>query len=260
MTWMAEDRIGPTLLTEDDPSPVTIRNGHSVHPVLLVCEHAGQAIPAQLSGLGLEPGQLDRHIGWDIGAGAVTCRLASMLDAPAILQHYSRLVIDCNRPPSAPDSIPEISDGTLVPGNQQLTPQRRNQRITEIFAPFHNAVAKALNDPARQAVFSIHSFTPVLGGINRPWNIGLLYRQDSCTSMALREMLQGMCPSLQIGMNEPYQVNDHSDWFVPVHGEPSGLPHSLIELRNDQVDDDAGQLRWAQLLHDVIVQFLGRCQ
>lgn len=256
MTGAAAKSASQGLLSQGDPAPVTVLNADSTHPVLLVCEHAGRAIPQRLSGLGLGPGALDRHIGWDIGAAAVTALLAEMLGAPAVLQNYSRLVVDCNRPPAAKDFIPEISDETPVPGNFGLSDAARTARIAEIFDPFQAAVTQSLAHPARRAVFSIHSFTPVLAGVIRPWEISFLYRGDPQTPETLRKALLAQHPALNIGMNEPYQIEDASDWFVPVHGEPSGLPHSLIEIRNDLIDGSDGQSGWADLLHDAIERFL----
>lgn len=244
------------LLTGHDPAPVKLLNEGSAHPVLLVCEHAGQAIPERLSGLGLAPGDLDRHIGWDIGAAAVTRRLAHAMGAPAVMQNYSRLVIDCNRPPEAADAYPEVSDEALVPGNRALSDDDRAQRLSEIFDPYQAAVSKALTHPARRVVISVHSFTATLAGVVRPWDIAFLFRGDAQTPEHLRQSLLKQDPALTIGMNEPYQIEDASDWFVPRHGEASGLPHSLIEIRNDLITDGTGQDRWADLLKHAIESLL----
>ena len=237
------------LLTDRDLAPVTLLNEASTHPVLLVCEHAGQGIPESLLGLGLKPGDLDRHIGWDIGAAAVTRRLAHMSGAPAVMQNFSRLVIDCNRPPEATDAMPTISDQTTVPGNWALSEDDRAARVREIFTPYQSAVSAALSHPARRLVISIHSFTPILAGVVRHWDVAFLYRGDAQSPAHLRQSLLLQDPTLTIGMNEPYQIEDASDWFVPRHGEASGLPHSLIEIRNDLISENEGQDRWAALLN-----------
>lgn len=245
-----------TLLTDGDPAPVTLLNEASSHPVLLVCEHAGQAVPQRLAGLGLAPGDMDRHIGWDVGAAAVTRQLARTMGAPAVMQNYSRLVIDCNRPPEAVDAMPAISDRIPVPGNQALSDGERATRVREIFEPYQAAVSTALLHPARQLAISVHSFTATLAGQVRPWDIAFLYRGDSRTPERLRQSLLTQDPALTIGMNEPYQIEDESDWFVPRHGEPSGLGHSLIEIRNDLIADKKGQVRWATLLRHAIENLL----
>jgi predicted N-formylglutamate amidohydrolase len=248
--------ISSGFLTPDDPAPVEIVNADSDHPILLVCEHAGQAVPAALGDLGLAPGEIDRHIGWDIGAGTVARRMAARLGCPCVIQPYSRLVIDCNRPPVATDSIPEVSDGTAVPANLDLDEPGRAVRVNAIFQPFQDAVAACLDRAPRRAAVSIHSYTPVFGGISRPWDIGFLFRKDQRTSAHFADTLQSTRPELHIGMNEPYQIDDLSDWFVPRHGEARGLPHSLIEIRNDHIDSDTGQDRWAEWLSVMLDRWL----
>jgi len=244
------------LLTARDPAPVERVNAESDHPVLLVCEHAGQAVPERLAGLGVSAETLDAHVGWDIGARAVTLQMAATLGAPAVLQRFSRLVIDCNRPPEAPDSMPETSDGVAVPGNSGLDPAARQARTLEIFDPFQAATATLLAHPRRKAAFAIHSFTPQMGGRARPWDIGFLFRHDTVTSAALSKAVTGLRPDLTIGMNQPYQIEDASDWFVPRHGEARGIAHSLIEIRNDHISGPAGQAAFAELLSTAITDFL----
>lgn len=240
------------LLTTRDPAPVELLNSASTHPVLLVCEHAGKCIPEKLSDLGVQHDEIERHIGWDIGAAAVTRLLAAMLGAPAVLQTYSRLVIDCNRPPQAPDAMPQISDATPVPGNQGLSTSERAARVAEIFDPYQTAVTKARSHPCRRMIISVHSFTAKLANELRPWDVAFLYRGDADTPTKLRQSLLTQDPALKVGMNEPYQIEDASDWFVPHHGEASGLPHSLIEIRNDLITNHDGQTHWAGLLKNAV--------
>lgn len=244
------------LLTENDPSPVDILNARSDHPLLLICEHAGQAIPERLDGLGISYADLDTHIGWDIGAKAVTQAMARTLGAPAVFQRYSRLVIDCNRPPDASDAMPGVSDGVDIPGNQGLGLKAREARRQEIFDPFHDAVATCFAQHPRRIVLSVHSFTPAMGGINRPWDIGFLFRKDTKTSQHLERFVREAQPLLTIGMNQPYQIDNSSDWFVPHHGEARGLPHSLIEIRNDLIQGPEGQREWANTLVAAATRYL----
>ena len=256
MTLGDRKAVRSGLLTAGDPAPVEILNPDSSAPVVLMCEHAGQAVPERLSGLGVTRDALDAHIGWDIGAAAVTRLMAASLGAPAVLQRYSRLVIDCNRPPDAPDAIPAVSDGVAVPGNAKLGPQEREARVTEIFEPFHAAANALFERAERRATFAIHSFTPVFGGVGRPWELGFLFRRDTRTSAHLRAFVARRHPGMRIGMNQPYQIEDSSDWFVPRHGEARGLPHSLIEIRNDLIAGAEGQARWAELLSAAITDFM----
>lgn len=240
------------LLRAGDPAPVEIVNADSAHPVALVCEHAGKTVPEALNALGLSEDELSEHIGWDIGAAAVTRIMADLLGAPAAFQRYSRLVIDCNRPIGAEDSIPAVSDGVTVPGNAGLSEEDRAAREREIFAPFQAAVADMLTRRPRQAAFAIHSFTPVLGGVVRPWDVGFLFRRDARTSLLLARAVEAEAPDLLIGMNEPYTIDDLSDWFVPQHGERLSLAHSLVEIRNDLIRTPAEQERWARILASAI--------
>lgn len=234
------------LLQAGDPSPSVIINPEGTSPILLACEHAGQGIPLALGNLGINRDQLDMHIGWDIGAAALTRLLAERLNATAIFQHYSRLVIDCNRPPEAPDSIPETSDGIRIPAN--IDPDNREARVAEIFEPYQADISRLLDSGRYRIALSIHSFTPVMRGFARPWDIGFLFRKDTATSQTLAAFLAKAYPWMTIGMNEPYQVSGLSDWFVPRHGEARHLPHALIEVRNDHIPDKDGQEKWADIL------------
>ena len=244
------------LLGAQDPPPVEVINEASDHPLLLVCEHAGAAIPQSLNGLGIAQEDRDRHVCWDIGAEAVTRLVAEAIGAPAVIQPYSRVVIDCNRPPAAADAMPEENHGVQVPGNRGLGDAARAARIAEIFDPFQVAVANQIKREQRRIVLSIHSFTPQLSGKPRPWHIGFLFRQDTQTSAHLARFIADERPDLSIGMNEPYQIDDASDWFVPQHGEASGLPQSLIEIRNDLIGEPQGQQAWADILIAAINRYL----
>src|SRR5262249_38829206 len=154
-------------------------NADSDSPFILVCEHAGRQIPRSLGALGLPQSELRRHIAWDIGAEAVARGLSDSLHAPLVLQRYSRLVYDCNRPPDAADAIPQLSELTPVPGNQKLTPEARLSRIQAIYRPFHAAIAALLDGRAARGISSIlvtiHSFTPVYKGVRRALDVGILH-------------------------------------------------------------------------------------
>jgi predicted N-formylglutamate amidohydrolase len=244
------------LLGDADPQPIEFCNKSGAARVLLVCEHAGQLIPSALGDLGVSESEMARHIGWDIGAASVTKKLAKLLDAQAILQRYSRLVIDCNRPPEAPDAMPEIADNTIIFGNQHLTEIEKAQRADEIFWPFHRAVDQAIRSGQFDYVISIHSFTPRLAGQDRPWPLAFLYRGDAVTPSRLAKAIKRKNPDLNIGMNEPYQIDDESDWFVPKHGEENKIAHALIEIRNDEIGDELGQGNWAKILAAAINELL----
>ncbi len=239
------------LLGPSDPSPFTVHRPQGRSPFVLIADHAGQQIPATLAGLGLSQAERDRHIGWDIGIAGVTVALARLLDAWAITQTYSRLVIDCNRPLASPTLMPAISDHTVVPGNQSLSPLQRQQRIDAIHAPYHARIDAELDARHAQGrptlLLLMHSFTPVMNDAARPWHVGVLYHRDTRCAHALLQALRDE-GDLVVGDNQPYAVSSTSDYAVPVHGEGRGLVHVELEIRQDLIADAAGQHAWAQRL------------
>lgn len=240
------------LLAPEDPEPVDLINPDSRNPVLLLCEHAGQAIPGVLDGLGVSQALIDSHRGWDIGAENVARRLAEKLNAPLILQRYSRLVIDANRPPRGEGSMLQSIDGIAIPGNQMVPTWQREARINEIFEPLERAIASQFARHPRRCAISIHSFTPQLAGRSRPWHAGFLTRTKTEFAERLMTAVQGHAPAAVLALNEPYQIGDETDWFIPVHAEPRDIPHCLIEIRNNLVANDAGAEEWAGFLAGAI--------
>ena len=170
------------LLDPDEPDPVNFDNEASGSVFFLTCDHAGRLIPRSLGRLGLPEAETFRHIAWDIGIGAVGQQLSRHLDATIIRQTYSRLVIDCNRDPTVPSSIPEISETTEIPGNCGITPADRAARISAIFRPYHDRIAAALDRRAAEGraslLVALHSFTPVFKGVSRPWHGAVLFNRD----------------------------------------------------------------------------------
>jgi predicted N-formylglutamate amidohydrolase len=243
--------MAETLLDPDEADPVTLDNETGKSAFFLTCDHAGRAIPRRLNGLGLPEHETERHIAWDIGIGAVGRELSRLLDAAVVLQAYSRLVIDCNRDPAVPSSIPEISETTVIPGNRDLGEAARAARVAAIFRPYHDTIATALDRRAAaggtSVLVALHSFTPVFKGVARPWHAAVLYNRDARLAHALFKLLNAE-DDLVIGDNEPYAVTDLTDYTVPVHGERRGLPHVEIEIRQDQIADPAGQTAWAERL------------
>ena len=247
-------QIPTPLLQPDESPPVRTINPGGASPHLILCDHAGRLVPRRLGGLGVAPADMERHIAWDIGGEALSLLLGAALDATVILQAYSRLVIDCNRAPGHPTSIPAISDGTPVPGNAGLDAAAIAARISGIFAPYHAAIAAELDRRAAAshpcAVIAVHSFTPVFGGASRHWEAGVLHDRDPAFALAVGALLREA--GLVVGDNEPYQLCDESDYTVPVHAEARFLPYVELEIRQDLIADDAGQRRWAALLADVL--------
>jgi predicted N-formylglutamate amidohydrolase len=213
-----------------------------------LCEHASNHIPAEYQSLGLTDADLDRHIAFDLGAAQLTRSLSELLDAPAFLGTYSRLLIDLNRPLAAPSSIPLRSEDTDIPGNVDLRPEEVERRATMMFAPFHARVAAHLDRrqlerrPTR--LVTIHSFTPMFLGIKRPWHAGVLFDRANSFGSAIIDRLR--VPDLIVDANVPYKTDRTEDYAIPIHGDDRGIPAILIEIRNDLLVSTAGIDDWAR--------------
>ena len=245
-----------TLLGPDDPPPVNIINSSGRSPFLLIGDHAGKAVPRKLGSLGISEAELSRHIGWDIGIAELGAILSEGLDAAFIHQSYSRLVVDCNRAPDRPDATPEISDGTEIPANRNLTAEERARRFTEIHAPYHAAIAAGLarRDAAGMptAIVALHSFTPTMkGGEPRPWQVGILHDRGNLelSGAVLAELRREaeMC----VGDNEPYRM-DEIDYTIPYHAYPALRPCVEIEVRQDLLATSSQCRDWARVLARVL--------
>jgi predicted N-formylglutamate amidohydrolase len=250
----------PPLLGPDDPPAVEVVNPEGRAQLVFVCDHASRAIPRALGTLGLGAAALDRHIAWDIGIAEVTRRLAARLDAPAILAGYSRLVIDCNRRLDDPTSIVEVSDEVAIPGNLNLSPEARRARATACFHPFHKAIVAAIERAHGRGlvpgIASMHSFTPVMAGFRRPWHVGLLWNNDP----RMRDRVHALLAEdagLTIGDNQPYSARAAQGYTIARHAEAAGLPHIMIELRQDLIEHPAGIEAWAARLGDLFARLLG---
>lgn len=240
-----------TLLGDADPPPFTVQRAQGTSAYVLTCDHAGRRLPLKLGGLGLGESDLETHVAWDIGAAGLARRLADALDAFLILSTYSRLVIDCNRPPGSDDSIIARSERTEIPGNRNVSTAEADARARALFHPYHDRIRAELDarrDRKQPAVLlALHSFTPVYLGFERPWHAGLLYGRDSRLARVLLELLRAQY-GLNIGDNQPYAVSDWTDYSIPVHGEGRGIPHAGLEIRQDLIADADGQADWATRL------------
>ena len=232
-------------------SPVAVVNVHGRGPIVLICEHASRYIPNPFGALGLSPEDQLRHIAWDIGAQGLASELSAMLDAPLVHATYSRLLLDLNRPIDASDSIVETSEGTVIPGNVGIDPPHRELRQQRIYAPFHAEldalVDRRIASGLPTCVVSIHSFTPRYHGIDRPWHVGVISRNDRSLADALLTALRAE-PGLCVGDNLPYGPQDGVYHSLERHGEARGLRGAMIEVRNDLLDDADSRKRWAQTL------------
>ncbi len=245
------------LLTADDPAPVRLLREDGASDLFLTADHAGRTIPSRLGRLGVSDAEMERHIAWDIGIAAVTERLSALLDATAALQTYSRLVIDCNRDPTWPTAMPEISEHTPIPGNIGLTQPDRDARVAAIFTPYHARIATLLDNRhharRRTVLIAMHSFTPSFKGESRAMQVGMLYNKDPVLAHIMLDLLRKE-GDLVVGDNAPYAITENSDFSVPVHGENRGLPHVEIEIRQDLIADPAGQLAWADRMARLLLQ------
>ena len=247
------------LLARDEPAPVLVENGQGQAPVLLLCDHAVNFIPRALGDLGLSPTERARHIAYDIGILPVTRKLAAALDAPLVRTHFSRLIVDPNRQLDDATLIPEIADGTIVPGNGDLDGAATAARLQTFFWPYHHTVAQWIETLRARTgrspvLISMHSFTPEMHGRPRPWDVGILWDSDGRLPLPAMDWLaaRGWC----VGDNEPYSGRGHHGYTQHVHGDRLGLANVLIELRQDQIGDESGQDRWADELIAMFRQLL----
>jgi predicted N-formylglutamate amidohydrolase len=243
------------LLGVNDVDPVFEQNAGGRSPFLFTSDHYGRLLPSRLGDLGLPESELTRHIAWDIGIAGVADALSDHLDAHLIAQRYSRLVIDCNRPPHAASSIPLLSEATTIPGNEGISREDAAMRRREIFDPYHHRIDAVIDQRARDKrptiLVSLHSFTPVYAGVARPWHIGTLYNRDTAMPPLLLQALRAE-GDLVVGDNEPYAVNDETDCTIPMHGEARGLISTGIEIRQDLIADESGQEQWAERLARIL--------
>lgn len=236
---------------------VRVTNPQGAGRYVFTCDHASNAVPPEYGTLGLPEAELSRHIAWDPGALPVARLLAEALDATLVETRVSRLVLDCNRPLDAPDLIPPISETTPVPANAGLGRAEREARVALCWRPFHDAVETVVQDrlaAGRAAwLISVHSFTPVYKGVRRPWQIGIIHDDDTRLAAPLIAGLEAR-GNLTVGVNEPYSPADRVYFTLEAHARSRGLPCAMIEIRNDEIADAAGQARWAQMLGSILSQ------
>jgi predicted N-formylglutamate amidohydrolase len=246
----------PLLGEGEPPAAELVRRGRS--PFLFVCDHASGRLPRVLGSLGLTPAALASHIAWDIGAAAVARLLAVALDGDLVLQAYSRLVIDCNRPLRAPDSIVAHSAGVPIPGNQDLPAAEAARRAQEIFQPYHDRIGGELARRQGQrrptVLVAMHSFTDSFPGSPRPWHAGILHLDPHLSAPLAGRLLHLLRqePGLVVGDNEPYAAGAQTDFTIVEHGEGRGIPHVEVEIRQDLIADGGGQTAWAARLARVL--------
>ena len=254
---MGQELKTNSLLALDEPPAYEITRGDGDSPYLVISDHASRRIPRALGNLGVGEADLASHIAWDLGILGVARQLARSLGAFFIFQNYSRLVIDCNRPLSAPDSIAQKSAGVDIPGNQDLSSADRELRKACVFQPYHDQIQSEIDRRERAGLqtilVSMHSFTPVFMGTARPWHVGVLYNREKRVALPLLQLLRSDV-SLVVGDNQPYAVSDTSDYSIVVYGERRGVPHVEIEIRQDLICEAELQGAWAERLVTLLLR------
>ncbi|MDX1516037.1 MAG: N-formylglutamate amidohydrolase [Woeseiaceae bacterium] len=250
----ANDNNNKPLLAPDEPPPYFVMHAEAERPILLVCDHASCRFPQSLGDMGLDPFARRCHLAIDIGAGPLTEYLADSLGVTAVLAQYSRLIVDCNRHLMDPSAFLEFGDGIVVPGNCNLRQSERDARADAIYRPYHNAIDAELQRLADSglapAFISVHSFTPVLNGVSRPWEIGVLWDKDESLKSIFIEDFRA--EGFNVGDNEPYSGRAPADYTVDTHGEANGLPSVGIEIRQDLINDAAGVAKIGNIMHRII--------
>jgi predicted N-formylglutamate amidohydrolase len=230
-------------------------NPDGAGPFVIVCDHASNRMSPEYSSLGLPPDALLGHIAWDPGALPVSRLLSEMLDAPLLWPDASRLIVDCNRDPDAPDLIVAESEGRAVPGNREVDGWERVRRLGALHVPYHLAVERCLDRRSvagrASAVVAVHSFTPVYLGRARPWDVGIVFDDDRRLSDPLIAALKADT-GLTVGVNQPYSPADRVYYTLTRHARPRGLPAVMIEIRNDLIANASGQKQWADRLGAIL--------
>ena len=247
------------LIGADEPAPVETVCEDPAYPVLLVCDHASNRIPASLDGLGVSPVDVQTHFALDIGAADICRHLSRRLGLPAVLAAYSRLVVDCNRALTDSSAFPRCLEQILVPGNQVLDHGARKARADALYWPYHHAVREQLqrlaSDDRVPALIAIHSFTRVFENRERPWHIGILWDKDPRIPVPLIDALSAV-DGVVVGDNEPYSGKHPHDFTVDHHAEAEGLAHVSIEIRQDLIETPEGVAHWGDLLSEALAPIL----
>ena len=245
----------PDTLFSTQPAPI-VENASGKGGVVLICEHAGQLVPESVGSLGLDAQAMSTHIAWDIGAASLARALSKELDAPLILQRYSRLVFDCNRVMEAPDVIVEVSDGVEIPANQKLSSAGRQARFDQVYIPFERAIEQVIEDCLLQgtspAIVCIHSFTPVFKGQQRYLDLGIIHDASDASFAAYTLELGLKLGQYSAALNQPYEAGDGVTHTLAMHGVRRKLSNVMFEVRNDLIRDNEGQAQWAERLGSLI--------
>lgn len=231
-----------------------IENEAGQSPVLFVCEHASNAMPAPWGTLGLAPEQTRAHIAWDPGALGLARGLSRRLDATLIHAPLSRLIYDCNRGPDMPGAMPARSEVHDIPGNAAISPAERLARTRAVYLPWahalHGLIASRIAMGRRPVVITIHSFTPVYHGKPRAVEFGIIHDADP----SLARAILAACgqTGLNAQLNQPYSAADDVTHTLKLHATPYGLANAMLEVRNDLIADAAAEAAMADLLTPIL--------
>ncbi len=240
-------------------SPVSITNPEAGNPILLICEHASQYIPPEMDGLGLSEEEQSSHIAWDPGALSVASKLSGALDATLVSANYSRLLYDCNRSPASEDAIPIKSELFEVPGNKDLSEEKKAERVLRYYEPFRDAVAATINSfSVPPTLITVHSFTPVYFGKKRAVELGILHDRDTRLADAMLAASSEIS-DLDIRRNEPYKPDDGVTHTLRYHGIANNLKNVMLEIRNDLISSEVQCQKMAEMLYTLIKEALHRC-
>ncbi|HEU0059641.1 MAG TPA: N-formylglutamate amidohydrolase [Hyphomicrobiaceae bacterium] len=247
---------GPGVAEEADAYRVL--PGRADSGLIVLCDHAGNALPPEFGTLGLPPAQLGRHIAYDIGAAPIAQALAAALDVPAVMTRYSRLLIDPNRGIDDPTLIMRLSDGAVIPGNRRIDERERSRRIDLFYRPYHEAIRGVIDQclaaGVAPALLSIHSFTESWKATPRPWHVGILWDRDTRLAQPLLDSFYAE-GGLIVGDNQPYSGQLEGDCLWQ-HGTRRGLANAIIEIRQDLIRDAAGQNAWGRRLARIVAKIL----
>jgi len=237
-----------------------VLNGDVTAPLIILCEHASNHIPEAYEQLGLSSEDLDKHIAWDIGAADVAIKMSELMVVPAVLGTASRLLIDPNREPDHPTLVPAISDEIPIPANEDLPSAAVAARRKSIYDPFHSAadqvIERHLNEGIIPLVIGMHSFTPLMNGAARPWQVGFLWNKDPRLAQAMIGLVERET-DLLVGDNQPYSGKELY-YTMERHGAARGLPQTTVEIRQDLLADDLMRKQWAALMADLLDECMQR--
>lgn len=236
-------------------APFEVLEGDRSLGLVLVADHARRDLPEEYGDLGLPGSEFERHIAYDIGVEPLTRRLAQLTGAPAVMARFSRLLIDPNRGEDDPTLIRQLYDGTVVPANYPMAEEERERRLDRFYRPYHDAVGAMIASAAAKSgkaplIVSVHSFTPVMQGVARPWHAGVLWDLDDRAARPMIDMLAAE-PLLVVGDNQPYDGALRGDTMFR-HAIVNGFAHALIEVRQDLIAGPRGVEEWAVRLARIV--------